>query len=41
VTQHRIFTAGAAKTPYPMLRWVSTTGEKGPWGEMASATIGA
>ncbi len=26
-------------TPFP--RWVATTGEKGPWSETASATIGA
>ena len=24
-----------------MLRWVNTRGEKGPWSETASATIGA
>jgi len=29
------------KTAHYMLRWVSTTGEKGPWSETASATIGA
>ena len=28
-------------TAHYMLRWVSTTGEKGPWSETASATIGA
>jgi len=38
--QHRISTAGAAKAPYPMLRSVSTTPEKGPRSETASATIG-
>jgi len=41
VAQHRIITARAAKAPYPMPRWVSATGEKGPWSETASATIGA
>ncbi len=29
------------KTAHYMLRWVATTGEKGPWRETASATIGA
>ncbi len=29
------------KTAHYMLRWVATTGEKGPWSETASATIGA
>ena len=29
------------KTAHYMLRWVNTTGEKGPWSETASATIGA
>ena len=28
-------------TAHYMLRWVATTGEKGPWSETASATIGA
>ncbi len=28
-------------TGHYMLRWVATTGEKGPWGETASATTGA
>lgn len=32
--------ADAGKTPHYMLRWVSTTGEKGPWSETASATVG-
>ncbi len=31
----------AGKTAHYMLRWVSTSGEKGPWSETASATIGA
>ena len=31
----------AGKTAHYMLRWVATTGEKGPWSETASATIGA
>jgi hypothetical protein len=31
---------GGKRTHY-MLRWVSTTGEKGPWSETASATIEA
>lgn len=29
------------KTAHDMLRWTATTGEKGPWSETASATIGA
>jgi hypothetical protein len=29
------------KTAHYMLRWVNTRGEKGPWSETASATIGA
>ena len=29
------------KTAHYMLRWMSTTGDKGPWSETASATIGA
>ena len=29
------------QTAHYMLRWVGTTGEKGPWSETASATIGA
>lgn len=33
--------ADAGKTAHHMLRWVSTTGEKGPWSETASATVGA
>ena len=33
--------ADAGKTAHYMLRWVSTTGEKGPWSETAIATIGA
>ncbi len=32
---------GGGKTVHYMLRCVSTTGEKGPWSETASATIGA
>ncbi|MFH1748501.1 MAG: hypothetical protein ABIG44_15815 [Planctomycetota bacterium] len=32
---------GAGKTAHYMLRWVATTGEKGPWSETACATIGA
>jgi len=28
-------------TAHYMLRWVGTTGEKDPWSETASATIGA
>jgi hypothetical protein len=31
--------ADAGKTARYMLRWVATTGEKGPWSETASATI--
>ncbi len=33
--------ADGGVTAHYMLRWVSTTGEKGPWSETASATIGA
>ncbi len=29
------------KTAHYLLRWVSTTGEKGAWSETAGATIGA
>ncbi len=31
----------ANKIAHYMLRWVNTRGEKGPWSETASATIGA
>ncbi len=31
----------ANKVAHYMLRWVNTRGEKGPWSETASATIGA
>lgn len=27
------------KTAYYMLRWVTTTGEKGPWSETVAATV--
>ena len=33
--------ADGGQTAHYMLRWVSTSGEKGPWSETASATIGA
>ena len=33
--------ADGGQTAHYMLRWVGTTGEKGPWSETASATIGA
>jgi hypothetical protein len=33
--------ADGGKTAHYMLRWVNTNGEKGPWSETASATIGA
>ena len=33
--------ADAGKAAHDMLRWVSTTGEKGSWSETASATLGA
>ncbi len=33
--------AVANKVAHYMLRWVNTRGEKGPWSETASATIGA
>jgi hypothetical protein len=31
----------AGKVAHYMLRWVNTRGEKGPWSETVSATIGA
>jgi len=42
-TPHTLEFAGAdgGKTAHYMLRWVSTRGEKGPWSETVSATIGA
>ncbi len=42
-TPHVAAYAGAdgGQTAHYMLRWVSTTGEKGPWSETASATIAA
>ncbi|HUT90487.1 MAG TPA: hypothetical protein VMY37_13380 [Thermoguttaceae bacterium] len=33
--------ADGGKTAHYMLRWLNTRGEKGPWSETASATIGA
>jgi hypothetical protein len=33
--------ADANKVAHYMLRWINTRGEKGPWSETASATIGA
>ena len=33
--------ADGGQTAHYMLRWVSTSGEMGPWSETASATIGA
>jgi len=33
--------AEAGKTAYYALRWVSTRGEKGPWSDVASATVAA
>jgi hypothetical protein len=33
--------ADAGKTAYYWLRWVSPTGERGPWGEQSQATIAA
>jgi len=33
--------ADGGKTAHYMLRWISTRGDKGPWSETASATIGA
>ena len=32
---------GGGKNAHYMLRWVNPTGEKGPWSETATATIGA
>lgn len=34
-------TAAGGKTAVYMLRWVNTRGEKGPWSEVATATIAA
>jgi hypothetical protein len=34
-------TADAGKTAHYALRWVSTRGEKGPWSEIAAATVAA
>lgn len=31
----------AGKTAYYALRWVSTRGDKGPWSEVAAATVAA
>ena len=41
--RHRIAAAtmDANKVAHYMLRWVNTRGEKGPWSETVSATIGA
>jgi phage major head subunit gpT-like protein len=33
--------ANGGKTAHYMLRWVKTSGEKGPWSETISATITA
>ena len=33
--------ADKGKTAYYALRWVSTRGEKGPWSEVAAATVAA
>jgi hypothetical protein len=33
--------ANAGKTAHYLLRWVTTRGDKGPWSETVSATIGA
>jgi hypothetical protein len=33
--------ADGGKTAYYWLRWVSPTGERGPWSEQAAATIAA
>lgn len=33
--------ADGGKTAYYWLRWVSPTGERGPWGEQSQATIAA
>jgi len=32
--------ADAGKTAHYTLRWVSMSGEKGPWSETANATVG-
>ena len=33
--------ADGNKTAYYWLRWVSPSGERGPWGEQSQATIAA
>jgi hypothetical protein len=33
--------ADGGKTAYYWMRWVSPTGERGPWGEQSQATIAA
>jgi hypothetical protein len=33
--------ADGGKNAHYLLRWVNPTGEKGPWSETATATIGA
>jgi hypothetical protein len=33
--------ADKGKTAYYALHWVSTRGEKGPWSEVATATVAA
>ncbi len=33
--------AAGGKTAVYMLRWVNTRGEKGPWSEVAAATVAA
>lgn len=39
--QTDFLSAEAGKTAYYALRWVSTRGEKGPWSEVAAATVAA
>jgi hypothetical protein len=33
--------ADGAKNAHYLLRWVNSTGQKGPWSKTATATIGA
>ncbi len=40
-TRQTVAGEDGGQTAHYMLRWVSTGGEKGPWSETASATIGA
>jgi hypothetical protein len=39
--QERLMPTDTGRTAYYALRWVSTRGEKGPWSEVAAATVAA